>query len=838
MLANLLADVRYSLRGFALRPTFAIVVVLTLAFGIGVNVAIYSIFEQIMLRPLPVSEPERLVNLASPGAPGGSTSTNDAGGYDAVFSYQMFRDLERLEQPFASLAAHRYAQANVAFAGQTFSGWAELVSGSYFPTLGIQPALGRLLGPGDDAVEGEAAAVVLSHTYWENVLGANPGVLGETLVVNGKPLAIVGVAPADFRGTTLGSVPQVYVPITFRWSTTPGAMPNFDDRRNRWAYLFARLPAGMSIEQAAAVATPAYRAIIEEALAPVISGLTEQQTAALRARTLDLAPGARGQSDVRSKARAPLVILAIATTLVLLIACANVANLMLARGASRVGEIAVRSSMGAAPARIVGLLLVEALLLASLAAVVSLPLTLATLRGIAAFLPVEAASTFAFTLDARALAITAGLALGSALVFGLSPALKLMRTDPGAVLQAQGTRSTGSKAAGRFRAALTTTQIALSTALLVLAGWFAQSLANVGRVDVGIRTEALATFAVAPERNGYAPERSTALFEQLEQELAAVPGVTSVASAAVPLLANDNWGGNIVVEGVETAPGVDTNVAFNWVGAGFFRTVELPLLGGRELTAADSAGRAKVAIVNERFLAKFGLDRTVIGKHMSLGQGGPLDVEIIGVARDAKYSTVKDPTPAQVFLPRLQAASPFGAMNFYLRSGADAVQLRAAVELILERIDPTLPLMDFRTMREVVRENVFLDRVMSTFGAALAVLATLLAAIGLYGMLSYNVQQRSREIGLRLALGAPPARLRGMVLRQVAWLASVGGLVGLLAAVGLGRAAQALLFGLTPSDPRALLGAVGLLAIVVVAAGYLPARRAARIDPVIALRHD
>jgi ABC-type antimicrobial peptide transport system permease subunit len=224
---------------------------------------------------------------------------------------------------------------------------------------------------------------------------------------------------------------------------------------------------------------------------------------------------------------------------------------------------------------------------------------------------------------------------------------------------------------------------------------------------------------------------------------------------------------------------------------------------------------------------------------MALGQGnGPLDIEIVGIARDAKYATVKDPTPALVYLPRLQAANPFGAMHFYLRSGADAVQLRAAVEQILQRIDPTLPLMDFRTMREVVRDNVFQDRIMSIFGGVLAVLATLLAALGLYGMLSYNVAQRSREIGLRLALGAPPERVRGMVLRQVAWLASVGGVVGLLAALGLGRAAQALLFGLSPSDPRALLAAAGVLAIVVVAAGYLPARRAARIDPVVALRHD
>jgi predicted permease len=840
MLSNLLADIRYSLRGLALRPVFAAVVVLTLAVGIGVNTAMFSIFEQVLLRPLPVREPGRLVNLSTPGRSADNATCNNVGDCYSVFSYPMFRDLERLDGPFAGIAAHRYVEANVAYENQTYAGYAMLVSGSYFPLLGISPAFGRLLGPGDDAVEGEADAAVLSHAYWRNALGADPAVVGRTLVVNGKPLSIVGVAPEEFAGTSLGQPPQVYVPITFRWRDTaisPGALPNHDNRRRRWAYLFARLAPGVSIEEAEAAINPAYRAIVNEVEAPLLTGFTEQQLTAFRAHTLKLEPGARGQSSVRVTARAPLTILLVATSLVLLIACVNVANLMLVRGSGRAGEIAVRASLGAGPERIVGLLIVEILLLATLAAVVSVPLAIAALRGMGALLPSFAADTFDSGLNGTILAGTGSFALLAAVIFGLAPALKLVRTAPGQVLRTEGARSTGSKAATRFRAALTATQIGLSTTLLVLAGWFAQSLVNAMRVDVGMRTDSLVTFAVAPERNGYAPARAKDLFDALERELLSLSGVTAVASSVVPLLGNTNWNNNVAIEGVETEPGVDANVATHYVSPRFFATIGMPLLVGREFEDGDAADRPKVAVVNERFLEKFGLDRSVVGKRMSFGQGGPLDMEIVGIARDAKYSEIKDPTPPQVFVPRAQSVPP-SSLNFYVRSTVDAAALRAAVEQALGRLDPNLPLMDPRTMRQIIRENLFLDRFMSALAIGLAALATLLAALGLYGVLSYNVAQRTREIGLRLALGAAPERLRAMVLRQVAWIAAVGGAIGISAALSVGRAARALLFDISPLDPTVPLSALGMLGVVVVLAGYLPARRASRVDPVIALRSE
>jgi predicted permease len=399
-------------------------------------------------------------------------------------------------------------------------------------------------------------------------------------------------------------------------------------------------------------------------------------------------------------------------------------------------------------------------------------------------------------------------------------------------------RATGGKGAARFRATLTTAQIALSMALLVLAGWFAQSLANVSRVDLGFRVDSLSVFSIAPERNGYTPGRASAFFDRLEEELAAVPGVTSVATAVVSLLANNNWNNNVTVEGYEAGPGENTDVAVNWISADFFRTVQMPLIAGSEFGRDIGPNRPKVAIVNERFAARFNLGDDAVGKRMKTGSGdGPLDMEIVGVVRNAKYSDVKAEPPPQLFMSR-QQVNFLSSMTFYLRSDVDPGTLRTAVEQVVARLDSALPLMDFRTVDDQVRENVFLDRFMSTLAAALAVMATVLAAIGIYGVLSYGVVQRLREIGLRIALGAAPRNVRGMVLKQVAWMAGVGVVVGVGLASLLGVAGRALFFGLAPTDPLVPAAAVLALILVVLAAAYLPARRAAHVDPVTALRGD
>jgi predicted permease len=835
---NLLNDVRYCLRGFARRPLFAVVVVVTLALGLSVNAAIYSFYDQMLVREVPVAAPHELVNLAAPGPKEGTPSCGAIGNCEEVFSYPMFRDLERLSSlPFAGLAAHRDTNVNIAIDGQTVAGTGLLVSGSYFPLLGLKPAIGRLLDANDDRVDGEASAVVLSHAYWESAFAENPGVVGRELVVNGKPLTIVGIAPRGFSGTTVSLRPQVFLPITFSWRDSP-VFPNHTNRKSYWTYLFARLKPGVSLEQAAAEINVPYRAIVNDVDAPLVNDFSEQTMREFRAKSITLESGARGQAQIDTFARAPFTLLLAATGLVLLIASVNIANLFLARGSARAGEMAVRASLGASTQRLLALLLLEVLLLAAGGAFVSLPLTLMALRGINGLFPGFAANLFSLNLSAAVVGMTVALAALSTLVFGLIPALKLTRIESSPALQSQGVRATGGKSAARFRSVLTTAQIALSMALLVLAGWFAQSLANVARVDLGFRAESLTVFSIAPDRNGYTPERTFALFDRLEEDLAQVPGVTSVALAAVPLLANSSWGYGVGVEGYTPAPGENTDVSVNYVSRDFFRTVEMPLISGSGFERPQARDRQNVAIVNERFVERFGLDAaTVLGARVTTGTDGPVDAQIVGIVRNAKYSDVKADAPPQMFLPRTDMPS-LGAMAFYLRSAYASLELRSSVEQVLASHDANLPLMNFRTMADQAEENVFLDRFMSTLAGALAVIATVLAGIGIYGVLSYGVAQRLREIGLRMALGAAPQNVRRMVLKQVAWMAGIGVAIGVSLALLIGQVGRALLYGLSPTDPLVPAAAIVALLAVVLVAAYWPARRAALVDPVTALRGD
>ncbi len=841
MLQHLLADVRYCFRGLVKRPAFAVTVVVTLAIGIGINVAFYSIFWGMVLRPIPGAvSPGGLVNLAAPG-PGlkpGSTSCDLAGSCEDVFSYPMFRDLEREQESFTAVAAHRMAEVNLAFRGSTLSGTGVLVSGSYFGVLGIQPALGRLLSPQDDAVEGGADTVVLSYRYWQNALGADPGVVGQALVVNGKPLTIVGVAAQEFQGTSRPASPDVFLPITFRWREGVRGFPNFDDRRYYWVYLFARLKPGISAAQAEAAINGPYRAILSDVEAPLQTDMTEQALKQFRAKRVTVSPGARGQSWVMTGAGVPLSIMIFAAGIVLLIACVNIANLMLARGATRVGEMAVRLSIGAAPRRLVSLVFTEALLLALLAALVSLPLTQLTLRWIQSVVPAQGALSFDFGVSIGLVVLTVVVALPCAVTFSLVPILKLARTAPGQALHAHGTRSTGGKAANRFRIVLVTVQIAMSTMLLVLAGLLAQSLSNVASVDLGMRVESLLSFSIAPERNGYTRAASGELFERLEEGIAALPAVTSVAPSMLTLLNNNSNYWNVRAATFEATPGTSPVADANLIGPKFFETVGMPLVAGRDFGRADvGTDRPKIAIVNQRFVEYFRLGPDVVGTRIGAGNGDGLDVEVVGVVSDAKYANVKDPIHPQIFMPLRQFES-LGALTFYVRTVGDPEAVAAGVRALVAGLDSSLPIMNLQEVDRQVRDNVFLDRLMGQIAGGLSVLATLLAAVGLYGVLSYMIAQRTRELGLRMALGASPSTLRAAILGQVGRMALVGGAFGIGAALLLGRAASSLLFGVNAADPLMLSAAAGALASIVLSAAYLPARRASRTDPMTALRSD
>lgn len=830
-------NIRLALRTLFKTPFVTAVAVLSLALGIGANSAIFSLFDQMLMRPLPVAEPAALVNISAPGPKPGSNSCSQAGPCEDVMSYPMFRDLERVQGSFTGIAAHRGAGISVGYQGTTLGGEGMLVSGSYFPVLGLNPALGRLFTPDDDKTIGGHFVTVLSHDYWRTRFQLNPSILNETLIVNGQAFTVIGVAPAGFKGTTLGANPDLFVPISMRAVMQPG-FNGFENRRNYWVYAFARLKPNVSIEQATTAINGPYKSIILDVEVPLQKGMSDQTMERFRAKALVLAPGQRGQSSVHAEARAPLTILFAVTGTVLLIACANIANLLLARGAGRAAEMAVRLSIGASRRQLITQLLTESVLLAAMGAIGGVLVAKWTLDVIASIVPVQAAALVAFKMDPAMLGFAAITALGTGLLFGVFPAWHSTRPDLASTLKNQAGQPGGAKAARRFRMTLATVQIAMSMALLVPAGLFAKSLFNVSRVDLGLKTDHLVLFGISPELNSYSTERTRELFQRTEDELAALPGVTGATAAVVPVLSGDNWNNSLVVEGFEAGPDTNTTGAFNAVGPGYFKTMGIPLVAGREFTPSDAAGAPKVAVVNQAFLRKFNLPENALGKRF--GIGGPnakLDIEIVGIARDAKYSDVKREVPAQYLLPYRQEER-LGFAYFYVRTALPPEQLVASIPVVMKKLDPGLPLNDLKTMDMQVQENVFMDRLISTLSFAFAALATVLAAVGLYGVLAFTVAQRTREFGLRMALGADGGTVRGMVMKQVAVMAIVGGVIGLAVAIGVGRLAQSLLFEMTGYDPLVIGVSVVALALVAIGAGFIPALRASRIDPMNALRYE
>jgi predicted permease len=832
-----MANLRLALRTLFKSPFITLVAILSLSLGIGANSAIFSLFDQMLLRPLPVPNPDELVNLAAPGPKPGSQSCSQAGSCDEVFSYPMFRDLERVQTSFTGLAAHRNFGASVGYQGTTQSADGLLVSGSYFPVLGLTPALGRLLTPDDDKTIGGHFVVVLSYDYWRNRFELSPNILNQTVVLNGHALTVVGAAPRGFTGTVLGDEPDVFVPISMRGVMSPG-FNGFENRRSYWAYVFGRLKPGVTREAATVAMNGPYRAIVNDVEAPLQKGMSEQTMARFKVKEITTEPGHRGQSSFDNEARTPLTILLVVTGTVLLIACANIANLLLVRGAGRAAEMAVRLSIGASRRQLITQLLGESLLLAFFGAVGGLIVAKWTLDLIASILPPGDTNVIAFSLSPTMLAFAGGTALVTGIAFGLFPALHSTRPDLASTLKNQAGQPGGAKAARRFRTTLATMQIAMSMALLVPAGLFAKSLYNVSRVDLGLKTDHLVVFSLAPELNSYTTERTRQLFERMEDEIGALPGVTSVVAAMVPVLAGDNWNNSVIVEGFEAGPDTNTSASFNGVGPGYFRTMGIPLMAGREFTRADALGTPKVAIINQAFAKKFNLGDNPVGKRM--GMGGPnskLDIEIVALAQDAKYSDVKRVVPPQYYLPYRQEER-LGFGYFYVRTSTQPEQMLGTIPVLMRKLDASLPLGDLLTMEQQVRQNVTQDRIISTLSLAFALLATVLAAVGLYGVLAYTVAQRTREFGLRMALGADGGRVRSLVMRQVGVMAVIGGAVGLAVALGVGRLAQSLLFEMEGHDPFVLTAATIALALVAIGAGFLPALRASKIDPMTALRYE
>ena len=827
-----MTDIRFALRSLAQRPLLTAVAVLSLSLGIGVNTAIFSMFEQLLLRRLPVPAPDEIVLVTSPGPHPGGRDTSNAGGNEAIFSYPLFRDLERLQTGALRLAAHRDFGAHLAYRGQTSTGVGTLVSGQYFSVLGITPVLGRLFGPEDDRVPNGHPIVILSYDYWNSHFGADPRVVNETLVVNGELMTIVGVTPRGFTGTTIRDVPHVFLPLAMARL----AFRDLTSRNMHWLYAFGRLAPGVSRERAEAVINLPFAALIRDVELPALgSGMSDLERQQFQQRALVLSDGSRPRARDRAVIRAMGMLLVLVAGFVLAIACANVANLLLARVTDRAVEMSVRLSLGASEGRVIRLLLTEVLVLGVIGSAGALAVARLAGNGLLAIMPPEIGMRFDFAINTTMLTFALTTGLVTSLLFGLFPAVHGVRAAAAAGLHTHSSRMSGSRAAKRFRASMATSQVALTTALLGIAGLFVVSLVNISRVELGIRREGLVTFRVSPSGNGYTSEQARSFFARLEDELRAVPGVSSVTATTVAILSDDSSGNVLTVEGFEATPETDTNARYGRTSVDYFRTLGIPLLAGREFTTADNSDSPRVAVVNESFARKFNLGSRTIGTRMALGRGNrSLDIEIVGLVGDAKYSEVKDPPPAQFYLPYRQASA--GSLTFYVRGGTETRPLVSMIPSLVSRLDANLPIENLRTMDDQIWERTTPDRLLTTLSFAFAGLALVMAAVGVYGVLAYGVAQRLREIGIRIALGAKPRDVRSLVMSQVGRMTLVGGTAGAVLAFWLGRLAQTMLFGVQGSD-AAIIGAAALVVVAVaVAAGALPARRATSINPIETLR--
>ena len=829
-------DFRYALRALGRTPGFTAIVVLTLGLGIGANSAIFSLTDQMLLRMLPVHRPEELVTFDGPGAFSGRSFNR------ATFSYPMYTDFRDKNTVFTGVIARFPSAFTLTYQGQSERVNGELVTGNYFDVLGVRPALGRLLSQGDDRTPGAHPLAVISYNYWKRRFGLDPSILKQQVTLNGHPMTIVGVTQAGFNGLILGESPDVMVPVMMKAQMTP-TWNDLDNRRSRWLTVLARLKPGVSIEQARASMNVLYHQINAEEIKQ-IPNRSERFKKLFTEKNLIVEPAGRGPNlGARRDAAGPMVVMAGMVGIVLLIACANVANLLIAKLTSRQKEIALRAALGAGRWQIVRQYFIESLVLSIAGGVVGLLIANWTTSVLIGAMPIQdLMNTLSSTPDARVLAFTMLLSVVTALLFGLVPALQASRPALASALKDEiGTTSGGVKHA-RMRKVLVVAQVALSVLLLSAAGLFARSLYNLRTLDPGFRVEQLLTFSIDPTLSNYSQERTQQFAARLQEALLATPGVSSATASEVPALTDSTWSSTVRIDGYTPKEGEDMNPSVNGVGARYLSTMGIPVVAGREFTERDMMSAPKVVLINETMAKKYWGSSSPIGRRIRFGRDDKTTMEIVGVVKDSKHATLREEIPRFVYIPFMQDDAVNG-LTFYVRTQSDPDGMVGAVRAAVQRIDPTLPLYDIKTMQVQARESLFVERILAGLSIAFGVLATILAAVGLYGVMSYAVARRTREIGIRMALGANRGTVLGLVLTDVSIMA-IGGIVVGLAATGVllkvlgSEVAERLLFGLSPVDPPTLVVSTLVLALVAMAAGFVPARRATAIDPMRALRNE
>jgi len=828
------SDFRLAVRSLRRSPLFATVAILSLALGIGANTAIFTLIDQILLRKLPVKAPEQLVMLFQRGNHNGSNMGA------RMHSYPIYQDYQQKSEPLAEVLCRRLVPASVSIENQTERVIAEMVSGNYFSMLGVTPAIGRVFNSREDdqAYMGHPV-VVLGYDYWTTRFARDPAVVGKKILVNNYPMQIVGVSAKGFAGLDPAESPQIRVPILMKEAMVPDwGWVHMDDRRTRWVQVFGRLKPGYTVKSAQAplqglfTQTRAY-----EMTLPAAKSWSQYSRDQFMKGQLVVETAAMGYSNLRNDFSTPLIVLMCMVGLVLLIACANVANLLIARAFMRQREIAVRLSLGASRRRLVRQLLVESLTLSLVGGVVGLVLAFVLTRGLLALVPNGTQPLLVSPRpDGRILAFTVALTFITGIVFGLLPALRASRPDPWTTLKDTMGSIAGTGGSLFLRKGLVTAQVALSFLLLFGAGLFVKSLQNLKTTDTGVTLDNLVTFQVAPALSGYTDERAVQFNRDLLERLRTAAGVKSAATAAVAILSGNEWDSSTAVEGHKFADGEDQQAFMNAFSPGYFETMKIPVVEGRDFRQSDLVESPTVAIVNRKFAEHFFPGKSALGKRLGRGGGNnaKLTIEIIGVVADALYEGPREGVHRQVFVPTWGK----GSVTYYVRSNVASASVFNVIRNEVKQLDATMPIYEMKTVEGQLDETLLSDRLIALLSAGFGLLATILASIGLYGVMAFVVARRRKELGIRLALGAQPGLVIWMVMREVLLLLAIGLAVGIPAAIALGRYVSTVLYGITPNDPWMATSTVVLLTIVSAAAGLIPARRASRIDPILALRYE
>jgi predicted permease len=832
-MGTFLQDIRYALRMLRKNPGFTAVAVLTLALGIGANTAIFSLENAVMLKMLPVKNPGELVVVGDPTDVHGRHMGDPQ---VTAFSYPLYRDIRDGSSVFsgmlASGEAHRQRVTGDSIGEVSSNATGVLISGNYFSVLGVNALYGRVITPDDDSGPGAHPVMVVSYGFWKNKLGETPNIVGQTLRVNNYPFTVIGVAPPGFYGDTVGDAQDFWAPVTMQEQLINGRkwLENYNAS---WLHVIARLKPGVTLEKAAANVNLVVQQLVS---GPLKAKLSKDDLDNLKAEKVPVSAGGGGFSDLRGDFQQPLLLLMVIVALVLVIACVNVANLLLARASSRRKEFAVRVAIGAAPSRIVRQLLTESILLAFAGGALGF---LLARWGTNALLKLSGNKDLEASPDLRVFLFTATVCLLTGVLFGLIPALRSRSTAVALTLKSGSQNGSSTNAGWNWGKLLVTGQVAVSLLVLFVAGLLVHSLQNMRNVDLGYNREHLLVVSTDPLAAGYDKARIASFANDLAEQIGSLPGVRAVTSSKNGLFSGSESANSIKVEGYTSKKDADLTAAFDEVGPNYFHGVGIPMLLGRDIGLQDTGTSPRVAVINET-MAKFYFGQAnPIGRKFIVDDPeskGP--VEIVGVARDARDHKLKGKVDRRFYVSLAQAMGTIPVLNLVVRTVGNPVAVAEAVRKQLKNLDANIPVNSVRALNELTERSISDQILIARLSSFFAGLALLLAAIGLYGILSYSVAGRTREIGVRMALGAQRGSVLKMILQEAGILVLIGVVIGIPSAILTSRLFSSMLFGLKGTDPVSMLLVIAVLLTITLLASYIPARRATKVDPMIALRYE